>query len=65
MKPRRKEISKECQNFKLPENPETHNQHQKAVCNYCRLKDYTVSKSFPLLNFLFHQAISLTSIDPF
>ena len=26
---------------------------------------YTVSRSFPLLNFLLHQAISLTSLDQF
>ena len=27
--------------------------------------DYTVSRSFPLLNFLLHQAISITSLDQF
>ena len=27
--------------------------------------DYTVSRSFPLLNFLLHQTISLTSLDQF
>ena len=27
--------------------------------------DCTVSRSFPLLNFLLHQAISLTSLDQF
>ena len=27
--------------------------------------DYTVSGSFPLLNFLLHQTISLTSLDQF
>ena len=27
---KRKEISKESQNFKWPENPKTHNQHQKS-----------------------------------
>ena len=29
------------------------------------MTDYTVSRSFPLLNFLLHQAISLTSLDQF
>ena len=29
------------------------------------MMDYTVSRSFPLLNFLLHQAISLTSLDQF
>ena len=29
------------------------------------MMDSTVSKSFPLLNFLLHQAISLTSLDQF
>ena len=29
------------------------------------MMDYTVSRSFPLLNFLLHQAISLTSLDLF
>ena len=27
--------------------------------------DYTVNRSFPLLNFLLHQAISITSLDQF
>ena len=27
--------------------------------------DYTVSRSFPLINFLLHQAISFTSLDQF
>ena len=27
------------------------------------MMDYTVSRSFPLLNFLLHQTISLTSLD--
>ena len=29
------------------------------------MMDYTVSRSFPLLNFLLHQAICLTSLDQF
>ena len=29
------------------------------------MMDYTVSRSFPLLNFLLHQTISLTSLDQF
>ena len=29
------------------------------------MMDYTVSRSFPLLNLLLHQAISLTSLDQF
>ena len=29
------------------------------------MMDYTVSRSFPLINFLLHQAISLTSLDQF
>ena len=29
------------------------------------MMDYTVSGSFPLLNFLLHQTISLTSLDQF
>ena len=29
------------------------------------MMDYTVSRSFPLLNFLLHQVISLTSLDQF
>ena len=29
------------------------------------MMDYTVSRSFPLLNFLLYQAISLTSLDQF
>ena len=29
------------------------------------MMDYTVSRSFPLLNFLLHQMISLTSLDKF
>ena len=29
------------------------------------MMDYTVSRSFSLLNFLLHQAISLTSLDQF
>ena len=27
--------------------------------------DYTVSRSFPLVNFLLHQAVSLTSLEQF
>ena len=29
------------------------------------MMDYTVSRSFPLLNFLLHQMISLASLDQF
>ena len=29
------------------------------------MMDYRVSRSFPLINFLLHQAISLTSLDQF
>ena len=29
------------------------------------MMDYTVSRSFPLLNFLLHQTIGLTSLDQF
>ena len=29
------------------------------------MMDYTVSRSFPLINFLLHQAISFTSLDQF
>ena len=29
------------------------------------MMDHTVSRSFPLLNFLLHQTISLTSLDQF
>ena len=29
------------------------------------MMDYTVSRSFPLLNFLLHQRIRLTSLDQF
>ena len=29
------------------------------------MMDYTVSRSFPLLNFLLHQTVSLTNLDQF
>ena len=62
MRPRRKEISKESQilnDLKI----------QKHISNikkaFVIMMDYTVSKSFSLLNFLPHQAISLTGLDHF